>query len=321
MNVTDKIWKFSNTGMKMHCFDNGKALCNSNIRRFASDAGIDYSEAQVNYNLCARCETKFETAVEATETEQVTETRIQAPAVEVIEITEVQDEVVIKLPATCCECYSSKVVYTNYLGYKFCARCADGSQTGPKEAEQSDDMRDVAARIRDRKAHLIAYESAAKRLIEPTLPAPDFDMDPMTGLPIVTVGPGRYVVGLIQGKAGVPYSPRFVRFWLVDGHRYYEAFEDSSRESIAGQVWAAQAALRDIEVAPPVSVADDVVHVSVLGGTFRVGPVVPETIPFVVFRRVYEDGTTGMAHRAYKNEMPYLLAGQVWTAQAALRNA
>jgi hypothetical protein len=71
IDIEAKIWKFSNTGMKMHCFDGGVALCNSNIRRFASDAGIDYSEAQVNYNLCFRCVIRFEAAIEAAE--QITE--------------------------------------------------------------------------------------------------------------------------------------------------------------------------------------------------------------------------------------------------------
>ena len=83
MNVESKIWKYSNTGTTVHAFDGGVALCNSSIRRFTSDAGIDYCEAQDGHKVCTKCVAKFNAAIEAAEAEAVTETPAETVTIEV----------------------------------------------------------------------------------------------------------------------------------------------------------------------------------------------------------------------------------------------
>jgi DNA-binding CsgD family transcriptional regulator len=67
MDIESKIWNYSNTGMKLHAFLDGTALCRSSIRRpGAEDTALDYCEAKT-HQLCAACDTKFNAAVERAE--------------------------------------------------------------------------------------------------------------------------------------------------------------------------------------------------------------------------------------------------------------
>jgi DNA-binding CsgD family transcriptional regulator len=67
MDIESKIWNYSNTGVKLHAFLNGTALCRSSIRRPAADAtALDYCEAK-SHQMCAACDTKFNAAVERSE--------------------------------------------------------------------------------------------------------------------------------------------------------------------------------------------------------------------------------------------------------------
>jgi hypothetical protein len=88
MNVESKIWKYSNTGTTVHCFDGGVALCNSNIRRFTSDAGIDYSEARDGHKFCTKCDTKFNAIIEAAEAETVAETPAEVKSAKTLAMTD-----------------------------------------------------------------------------------------------------------------------------------------------------------------------------------------------------------------------------------------
>lgn len=60
MNVETKFWSYSDTGTKMHAFDNGKALCRPTITRpvgVIERTAVDYSTAAGR--TCAKCLQKF----------------------------------------------------------------------------------------------------------------------------------------------------------------------------------------------------------------------------------------------------------------------
>jgi len=67
VDIESKIWNYSNTGMKLHAFLNGVAICRSSIRRpGAEPTALDYCEAK-SHQMCSACEAKFNAAIERAE--------------------------------------------------------------------------------------------------------------------------------------------------------------------------------------------------------------------------------------------------------------
>lgn len=74
MDIESKIWGSTNTGMKLHAFINGKAICHGGIKagyafKNMEGGAIDWCQAQVNPcdRVCPKCTDKFNAAIERAE--------------------------------------------------------------------------------------------------------------------------------------------------------------------------------------------------------------------------------------------------------------
>lgn len=72
MNVESKTWNTVGTGLKIHAFNNGTALCRSNYKNATPDGNLDYCEAtdrarSWGLSLCTACVVKFNAAIERLE--------------------------------------------------------------------------------------------------------------------------------------------------------------------------------------------------------------------------------------------------------------
>lgn len=72
MDIESKIWRTSDTGIRVHVFVDGTALCRKSIKlspyRESLGEGYDYCEAHDGvFKVCASCDKKFNAAIEAAE--------------------------------------------------------------------------------------------------------------------------------------------------------------------------------------------------------------------------------------------------------------
>lgn len=72
MNIEEKMWNTVGTGLKIHAFNNGTALCRSNYKNATPAGNLDYCEAtdrarSWGLSLCTTCDAKFNAAVERLE--------------------------------------------------------------------------------------------------------------------------------------------------------------------------------------------------------------------------------------------------------------
>lgn len=72
MNIEEKMWNTVGTGLKIHAFNNGTALCRSNYKNATPAGNLDYCEAtdrarSWGLSLCTTCDAKFNAAIERLE--------------------------------------------------------------------------------------------------------------------------------------------------------------------------------------------------------------------------------------------------------------